>query len=154
MSKESRYTSTASNKVWYWNCGGTGDGVTASKRSVVCNVLYTCCRAHGSRFLHPEGDHHLEDVHYSLRLAPLNGGGYGTEHARAAHRVTAGNTQTQYTVTHDAIRALKLAWTYLQWTTTGWFPVFIWILDISAITAVILVRLEQLPSELQLVMWS
>ena len=49
--------------------------------------------AHGSRFLHPEGLHHLEDVHYSLRLAPLNGGGYGTEHARAAHRVTAGNTQ-------------------------------------------------------------
>ena len=53
--------------------------------------------AHGSRFLHPEGLHHLEDVHYSLRLAPLNGGGYGTEHARAAHRVTAGNTVHSHT---------------------------------------------------------
>ena len=74
--------------------GGTGDGVTVSKRSVECNVLYTHCSVHGSRFLHPEGLHHLEDVHYSLRLAPLNGGGYGTEHARAAHRVTAGNTHS------------------------------------------------------------
>ena len=72
----------------------TRDGVTASKHSVVCKVLHTYCIAHGSRFLHPEGLHHLEDVHYSLHLAPLNGGGYGTEHARAAHRVTAGNTHT------------------------------------------------------------
>ena len=73
---------------------GTGDGVTVNKRSVEYNVLYTYCSAHSSRFLHPEGLHHLEDVHYSLRLAPLNGGGYGTEHARAAHRVTAGNTHS------------------------------------------------------------
>ena len=78
---------------------GTGDGVTVSKRSVECNVLYTYCIAHGSRFLHPEGLHHLEDVHYSLHIAPLNGGGYGTEHARAAHRVTAGNTHTVHSHT-------------------------------------------------------
>ena len=58
------------------------------------NVLYTYCIVHGSRFLHPEGLHHLEGVHYSLHLAPLNGGGYGTEHARAAHRITAGNTHS------------------------------------------------------------
>ena len=99
MSKESRYTSTASNSVWYWDCGGTGDGVTVSKGPVECTVLYTHHSAHGSRFLHPEGLHHLEDVHYSLRLAPLNGGGYGTEHARAAHRVTAGNTHTVHSHT-------------------------------------------------------
>ena len=59
---------TASNRVWYWNCGGTGDGVTVNKRSVECNVLYTYCSVHGSRFLHPEGLHHLEDVHYSSIL--------------------------------------------------------------------------------------
>ena len=68
--------------------------MTVSKGPVACTVLYTHHSAHGSRFLHPEGLHHLEDVHYSLRLAPLNGGGYGTEHARAAHRVTVGNTHT------------------------------------------------------------
>ena len=78
----------------------TRDGVTASKGPVVCNVkLYTYCIAHGSRFLYAEDLHHLEDVHYSLCLAPLNGGGYGTEHARAAHRVTAGNTHTVHSHT-------------------------------------------------------
>ena len=48
--------------------------------------------AHSSRFLHPQGLHHLEHIHHSLRLASLNGGGYGTEHATAADCVTAGKT--------------------------------------------------------------
>ena len=46
--------------------------------------------AHSSWFLYPEGLHHLEDIHHSLSLAPLNGSGYGREHATAAHCVTAG----------------------------------------------------------------
>ena len=48
--------------------------------------------AHSSRLLSPEGLHHLEHIHHSLCLAPLNGGGYGTEHATATHHVTAGQT--------------------------------------------------------------
>ena len=47
---------------------------------------------HSSRFLYPEGLHHLEDIHHSLSLAPLNGSDYGTEHATAAHCVTAGES--------------------------------------------------------------
>ena len=48
--------------------------------------------AHSSRFLSPEGLLHLEHIHHTLCLAPLNGGGYGTEHATAAHHITAGQT--------------------------------------------------------------
>ena len=54
-------------------------------------LLPLLCTHHiedGSRFLHPESLHHLEDVYYSLGLAALNGGCYGTEHPRTTHRVT------------------------------------------------------------------
>ena len=45
---------------------------------------------HSSRFLGSEGLHHLEHIHHSLCLTPLNGGGYGTEHPTTTHRVTVG----------------------------------------------------------------
>ncbi len=51
-------------------------------------VYYHCC--YGSWFLYPEGLDDLEDVHHSLCLAALNGGGDGTKHPRTAHRVTEG----------------------------------------------------------------
>ena len=51
-----------------------------------CDCTYHS--ADSSRFLDPEGLHHLKHIHHSLSLAALNGGGYGTEHARAAHCVT------------------------------------------------------------------
>ena len=55
--------------------------------------------AHSSRFLHPQGLHHLEHIHHFLRRAPLNGGGYGTEHATAADCVTTGEIQPHsYTI--------------------------------------------------------
>ena len=71
--------------------------------STIIDVFYyTECKhisyhsAHSSRFLCPEGLHHLEDIHHSLSLAPLNGSGYGTEHATAAHCVTAGETHPHW----------------------------------------------------------
>ena len=60
--------------------------------------------AHSSRFLSPEGLHHLEHIHHSLCLALLNDGGYGTEHATATHHVTAGKT-SPHSHTHDMVTA-------------------------------------------------
>ena len=62
---------------------------------------------HSSRFLSPEGLHHLENIYHSLCLAPLNGGGYGTEHATATHHVTAGKTSphSHTAHTHDMVTA-------------------------------------------------
>ena len=55
--------------------------------------------AHSSRFLHPQCLHHLEHIHHSLRLAPLNSGGNGTEHTAAADCVTTGDIQPHsYTI--------------------------------------------------------
>ena len=51
---------------------------------------------YSSWFLYPESLHHLEHIHHSLCLTLLNGGGYGTEHARPTNSVTAGNTHTVY----------------------------------------------------------
>ena len=106
--------------------------------------------AHGSRFLHPEGLHHLEHIHHSLCLAPLNGGGYGTEHARAAHRVTAGRTPPHSHTDHTH----HMATAHLQCTTMGWLPVLLWTFPTSSITSVTVLMLEQLPSGAQLVMWN
>ena len=63
--------------------------------------------AYSSRFLSPEVLHHLEHIHHSLCLAPLNGGRYGTEHATAAHHVTAGKTfpHSHTAHTHDMATA-------------------------------------------------
>ena len=57
---------------------------------------------HSSRFLHPQGLYHLEHIHDSLRLASLNSSGYGTEHATAAHCVTAGEiSKNSHTITQN-----------------------------------------------------
>ncbi len=55
----------------------------------MCN--YHCF--YGSWFLYPEGLDDLEDVHHSLCLAALNGGGDGTKHPRTAQRVTEGGRE-------------------------------------------------------------
>ena len=56
----------------------------------MCKVTYHS--AYSSRFLYTESLDHLEHIHHSLCLTPLNGGGYGTEHPRPAHCITAHNT--------------------------------------------------------------
>ena len=48
---------------------------------------------HNSSFLHPQGLHHLGHIHHFLCRAPLNGGGYGIEHATEADCVTTGEIQ-------------------------------------------------------------
>ena len=44
------------------------------------HVELTYHGAYSSRFLYAESLDHLEHIHHSLCLTPLNGGGYGTEH--------------------------------------------------------------------------
>ena len=53
-------------------------------------MLITVCTAPG--FCTLRAFTTWEDIHHSLSLAPLNGSGYGTEHATAAHCVTAGES--------------------------------------------------------------
>ena len=100
-----------------------------------------------SRFLYSESLDHLEHIHHSLCLTPLNGGGYGTEHTWPAHCITV-ERQTQ------SCWRCTLPISHLQWTTTGLLPVRRWILLTSAMASVILMWLEQRPSGVQLVMCS
>ena len=118
-------------------------------RHILCSSYHS---AHSSRFLHPECLHHLEDIHHSLSLASLNGSGYGTEHATAAHCITAGETHTDRCI--ETLLLLIMATAYLQCMTMGWLPVLLWTLDTSSITSITTFKLEQLPSGAQLVMWN
>ena len=147
--KESRNTRTASNIIWYWNWESEGLPIALTRPAIASGVM-THHSAHSSRFLHPEGLHHLEHIHHSFCLAPLNGGGYGTEHTTAAHHVTTGKTPPHSHTAHTHDRATA----YLQCITMGWLPVLLWTLATSSITSVTVLRLEQLPSEAQLVMWN
>ena len=98
VSKESRNTRTASKIVWYWTWESEGLPIALTIPATASGIM-THHSAHSSRFLHPESLYHLEHIHHSLCLTPLNGGGYGTEHATAAHHVTAGNTLTHSLLT-------------------------------------------------------
>ena len=67
------------------------DAEQSDLRIHFCNTYSTHHSLHCSWFLYSECLHHLKHVHHSLYLTPLNGGGYGTEHARAAHCITTEN---------------------------------------------------------------
>ena len=149
VSKESRNTRTASKIVWYWTWESEGLPIALTIPATASGVM-THHSAHSSRFLHPESHHHLEHIHHSLCLTRLNGSGYGTEHTTATHHVTAGNTPPHSHNAHTHDRATD----YLQCITMGWLPVLLWTLATCSITSVTVLRLGQLPSKAQLVMWN
>ena len=60
--------------------------------------MVTYHSAYSSRFLYTESLDHLEHIHHSLCLTPLNGGGYGTEHPRPAHCITGHRRETHVTI--------------------------------------------------------
>ena len=72
--------------------------------------MFSCTDHSGysSRFLYSECLDHLEDIHHSLCLTPLNGGGYGTEHPRPAHCVTAHNNTHMHSNTRKREREADL----------------------------------------------
>ena len=150
MSNESRNTRTALNIILYCICREMMEPKNIAKRleKGICTTHHS---TYSSWFLYPESLHHLEHIHHSLCLTPLNGGGYGTEHARPTHSVTAGN------INISIPQSLPLSWMdrpHLQCTTIGWFPVLLCTLAISSTALVTLLRLAQLPSGAQLVMWN
>ena len=62
-------------------------------------------RGYRSRFLDPEGFHHLEDVHYSLSFTALNGCGYSTEHSRTTDCVTTREREREREIDMVALRS-------------------------------------------------
>ena len=67
-------------------CGGVkSDSLGGGE---IKGVFWSYHSAYSPWLLYPESLDHLEHIHHSLCLTPLNGGGYGTEHTRPAHCIT------------------------------------------------------------------
>ena len=77
--------------------------------------------------------HHLKHIHYTLSLTAVNGGSYGTEHARPTDSVTGQEAETH--IGHCHVECDIAA--DLQWTTMGLLSVLRCTLNTSSTTAVI-----------------
>ena len=70
-------------------------------------VFYVPYSEHSAWFLHPESLDNLEDIHHSLNLAALNGSGYGTEHPRTTHCITAKRKEYGFNCCFEAKKRRK-----------------------------------------------